>query len=545
MGTTAHYAFRYPASTDAHAPDVDIHELADDVDTALFSTDGLVSVMGSAIDTLTTQMSETICVHNVVAYGAVGDGVTDDSAAIQAAVNAACAADGRGMVIFPAGLTYAIGATITIVDSCELRGPGTILALTATMTGFMVTSIAPVRFTNLTLTSPNCVTFHAWAIGIRCNENSRVIIDGCEIRTWASKAVYGQKVVNLIITNCYIAEFGFYGVHLEACSNVLIGGSRIVGGPPSAGVTYAASISTGLSGSTECQNVRIVNNTLDTSAILGTGCLISSAVGCVIADNLIKNTYHAIRVVYTSTFAPQGVSITGNTIISGTNGDPIVAKGYGIVINGVAGGNPATATVVGNYISGYGSATYYGAIVAISTRGSISGNTLWGNGQNGIRATAENHLVISDNVISGVYSNTSATYGIYISSTANFIVMSSNIFADGPTIAATYTNGQRIRCTSDGVNSTIECSKNITRGTWGELANSERRGTTAMNGTTAVVVANVTVTAKTMISLTWASGVPAGIPYLFAQSAGVSFSLKSTNAGDTAHNVCWELFEGP
>jgi hypothetical protein len=70
-----------------------------------------------------------------------------------------------------------------------------------------------------------------------------------------------------------------------------------------------------------------------------------------------------------------------------------------------------------------------------------------------------------------------------------------------------------------------------------------KQGTAVLNGTTAVVVSNSSVTANSRIFLTINApgGTPAS-PYVFARSAGVSFSIKSTGASDTS-TVAWEIFE--
>lgn len=66
---------------------------------------------------------------NVKSYGAIGDGSTDDTSAIQAAIDAAAAAGG-GVVYFPAG-TYIVGGALqdTSYSNCQLRLPA--LSLTA------------------------------------------------------------------------------------------------------------------------------------------------------------------------------------------------------------------------------------------------------------------------------------------------------------------------------------------------------------------------------------------------------------------------------
>lgn len=62
-----------------------------------------------------------------------------------------------------------------------------------------------------------------------------------------------------------------------------------------------------------------------------------------------------------------------------------------------------------------------------------------------------------------------------------------------------------------------------------------KQGTATLNGTTAVVVANTSVTANSRIQLCINSpgGTPAS-PYVSARVAGTSFSIKSTGASDTS-----------
>jgi parallel beta-helix repeat protein len=61
---------------------------------------------------------------NVMEYGAKGDGVTDDTAAIQAAINAAAG----GAVYFPAAtFVVATTANITITQPCKIFGQGVLL----------------------------------------------------------------------------------------------------------------------------------------------------------------------------------------------------------------------------------------------------------------------------------------------------------------------------------------------------------------------------------------------------------------------------------
>jgi hypothetical protein len=70
-----------------------------------------------------------------------------------------------------------------------------------------------------------------------------------------------------------------------------------------------------------------------------------------------------------------------------------------------------------------------------------------------------------------------------------------------------------------------------------------RMGVATLNGTTSVVVANTSVTANSRILLTIQTpGGTVGSPYVFARTPGTSFTLRSTAAGDTS-TVAWTILE--
>jgi hypothetical protein len=67
---------------------------------------------------LVVSASANAMVANVASYGALGDGVNDDTAAIQSAVNASSG----GQVVIPAG-TYKITQPIRLTSGTTIAGP--------------------------------------------------------------------------------------------------------------------------------------------------------------------------------------------------------------------------------------------------------------------------------------------------------------------------------------------------------------------------------------------------------------------------------------
>lgn len=107
--------------------------------TATPITAGRLNAIEDALDANAAAVSSLATVYTPEEFGAVGDGVTDDSAAINAAM-AAANTNGGGTVVFAGGTTYAIASKITLpaVAPVHLRmGTGGQLLATAAMTAMI------------------------------------------------------------------------------------------------------------------------------------------------------------------------------------------------------------------------------------------------------------------------------------------------------------------------------------------------------------------------------------------------------------------------
>ena len=148
-------------------------------------------------------------VFNVKAYGAKGDGVTDDTAAIQATINA-CGSAGGGIVYLPAG-NYYVTFSIAAVGSC----PKAALSLPSNVC-LLGTSRYATKFSGPALTTFNvCFVTNADPTtggneGIEVSEINFVcptyLYSGTNYTYWGT-AVFFQGVADSIISNC-IMEYG-------------------------------------------------------------------------------------------------------------------------------------------------------------------------------------------------------------------------------------------------------------------------------------------------------------------------------------------------
>ena len=245
---------------------------------------------------------------NVLSFGAVGDGVTNDTAAIQAAIDA-CQAHGGGRVVLPGGKIYRSGALV-LCSNLELH-----LEMGAVLKGS--DNLADYRLFGSGSDEPekrnvpsyvNCeyagAPTHYFLYAKGC-ENIAItglgIIDGNEeifygeVTKWHIEGLFYPRAPLLFIENTHhltlrdvtLRHSAFWTVHLVGCQDVLISGIRILNNLRMANCD-------GIDPD-HCQNVRIE------------GCHIECADDCIV----FKNTAAAMQ------YGPcENIVVTGCTLTS-------------------------------------------------------------------------------------------------------------------------------------------------------------------------------------------------------------------------------------
>lgn len=270
------------AVTGAAFAQVDQRAHKEDLKSLQFRTVNGESIVGDGDITL-TGAGDYRAAEDVTAYGAVGDGVTDDTAAVQAAC-AAAKASGKP-VFFPslvsghAGTPATYLVTNTVVLGAKMRAyanPGATLkssavALRLTGAGAHVSDLTVVS------TAGNAIVVDG---------ASGVMLDHVRVNATAD-AIVLAGAQNVTIVNSFVNDYDGTGVRIGAdCSGVSLRNNRILGG------AYAIFSEATASGS------RIVGNHIASAA---TGIGGHFGTGAVFANNTVGSC------------TAYGVDLTGGT----------------------------------------------------------------------------------------------------------------------------------------------------------------------------------------------------------------------------------------
>lgn len=176
---------------------------------------------GAVARTVQSKLRDTVSVKD---FGAVGDGVTDDTAAIVAAVAAA-----NGTVLFPAG-TYRVTSTITITKSLQIVGEGrgsTIISHTSDINVFSfvgfssgweignlsikrvsgtATSGAAINIDTASNGMVDNVYIESTYIGVNVSSSQSVVINKADVWYFKGQGIrfYGNNNNDVFVSNCFI-----------------------------------------------------------------------------------------------------------------------------------------------------------------------------------------------------------------------------------------------------------------------------------------------------------------------------------------------------
>jgi parallel beta-helix repeat protein len=309
-------------------------------------------------------------VINVKAYGAVGNGTTDDSAAVQAAFNAAIPGS---VVLFPASATaYIINTAINVpISNITVVGYGATLSNTA-----------DTQYKKFNVNGPKgFIRFEGLAFAGGYSSMAPVVNNGTIAITNSSQ---------ITVNNCWFYQTNAAGVIIAGDSfDVAVTNCKFFS-------TYIGVI-TAVTGGNKPFNINISNNFFRTG--LGTTSSVNS--GAVILSN-------------TAPFGSgAGIVVSGNEIRS-------YGK-YGVYLNTAV----HNSIVSDNFISGTG----IGVQVEASTGVVVSGNTLRDIVNEGILVqNGSDNVNVSGNVLNTTDSNSN---GIKFSSVTNGTASGNNVTSNG------------------------------------------------------------------------------------------------------------------
>lgn len=389
----------------------------------------LIPAANRKINRLDKKLSETVSVSE---YGAVGNGVTDDTAAIEAT---SLAAGVNGTLFFPAGFNCLVSSEVSFgVAGQKILGQGAKLTKAASFTGSCMirVSAANVTIEGLELDGTDqlddgVITSAGVAAGFRAigmrvynclyglspNSNSDITIDGCVIDECAAYPIRVHNIAavavndNIRVTNNKLDQTSQDpATSTQVCLLVRGDASFPSTNVHISGNTFLHVSDPTASGALCCEMRFVDGGVFSDNTATGGGMMISVAASSnvqVVGNTGIGQTFYSVEVASISSVVCTDVSVVGNTI----RGNGIL--NYAVGLQGNAAGCTG-AVVSGNAMSGM---LKYG----------VFSNDVWDD------------IVVSGNRISYSDADTSQ-YGVYFLGTTtrtieNFSITGNTIHGGG------------------------------------------------------------------------------------------------------------------
>jgi hypothetical protein len=363
---------------------------------------------GAQDRTLTNKLQESVSVKD---FGATGDGVTDDTAAIQAAIDAT-----GGGLFFPEG-TYAV-TPVSGQNYCLLIDAKTIHLYGNNSTISMATTDVKQA--------------------LRIRDSNNFVVSGLSfVGSGTNGSDGGQGLLqlyqcdNVVIENCIIKNSNCDGLAMALCLNITV--SNCIFDNCSKSSLYL-NLSTGASLSGNI--IKNIGGHLVSSTIVGAGVQISGNTDCsVIGNSIIDGLGMGILCNQSGTTAPKRNIISGNTVKGITN--PTNTN----VSSGIRLSNSATdkacATVVeGNFAQG---CSVYNFYIENHNGAKISDNTSVESDRSGfVISTASDVTFQNNTAINTNTSNTSGQHAFYLINSASNVIGGGNRAVNSPSFATSY-----------------------------------------------------------------------------------------------------------
>lgn len=378
-------------------------------------------------------------------YGAVGDGSTDDTAAIQAAIDVVEALSG-GELYFPKG-TFKVTAELTVTQPMVIHGAGRGVAIIRATTlgaskGVLKLTASNITIRDLTIRGPSVATYVSdecgvWAYGTSGSPVTDIVIENCEVYDIGSYGILFEYANRSRAVRNYVHDVGYGGI-ANLSSADFIAAENLVSTitPGTSSNAYGLFVTKRLTGDTTPSRGTMSKNVVKDVA-LWEGIDTHGATFYTINDNVVSGCKIGIQVGPDSFGnVPHFTTICNNAI---DNGALTTTQLRGISIGGNGSTNVRGIVCKGNTIDTMGGADgssgLLAAILIQYTIGSIcDGNTLYAAEQNGIIYDGGGNvgIVCTNNAIHGVTLRTGNASGIRFNTatsgvcTGNYIDASDN-----------------------------------------------------------------------------------------------------------------------
>lgn len=341
------------------------------------------------VDQLNNAYTGSISVRD---FGAVGDSVTDDTAAIQAATNAASTLGKQ--VYFPAGKYLYTGISLTAGQSCAFVGESTwgttLILASGTATGFNCATELPVTFDKLTFSYAAGVTATAGAFisipgGATMNANSRfrnlqmnypwIGISATGAYVWVADTCFIGNYINsaIVIGNSFVGDAGDSTVEkclftttsttATAITHLSSGGLRLINNKNIGGFCfYQLNLTAGVNTS----DMLATGNSIEGTA--SSGFLANRQSGTGTFSNMLITGNQFAGIQYPVNFNNGTAGWLNNITITG-NIFPVIASGVGVNISTAGNFN-----VSGNVFSAANATSVAVTVAATASSGQIGPN---------------------------------------------------------------------------------------------------------------------------------------------------------------------------